>query len=204
MRRFSIVVTVLVALLSLNAAAEADEVTEAIAKAEEAYAAENYKDASTELQNALVGVHRILIELIQAQLPEAPSGWTVDDPEGMDASAFGMGFFANLMVSRTYYPPGGSSIEVSIAANSPLIGALQAFVSNPMMAAMSGGEMKKSEICGNDAIEEFSEENDEASINILAGRSTLIAVEGDGYADEDHVRTLAGMIDCAGIVELVE
>jgi hypothetical protein len=204
MRQWSAVALVVALLATWTVAAGADEVTDAMAKAEEAYGAKEYKEASSQLQTALVGVNKLLIGQIQAELPDPPSGWTADDPEGMDGSAFGMGFFANLMVSRTYYPPNDSSIEVSIAANSPLIGTLQAYVSNPMLAAMAGDEMKKTEICGNDAIEEFSEENDQASINILAGRSTLISVEGDGYADEEHVRTLAGMIDCAAILELVE
>lgn len=195
---------VLVCLVVAAGLVSADEVTDAMASAEQAYAADDYKEASTQLQTALVEVNKIMIGLIQEALPDAPSGWTADEPEGMDTGAFGLGFFSNLMVSRTYYPPNDSSIDVSVAANSPMIGALQAFLSNPMLASMSGQEMEKTEICGNDAIEEFSEENDQASINILAGRSTLISIEGDGFADEEHVRTLAGMIDCGTIVELVE
>ena len=204
MRKWTAMLLVAAALMAWCAVASADEVTDAMAKAEQAYAAKEYKDASAELQTALVGVNKVLIGLIEAELPDPPSGWTAEDPEGTDATALGAGFFGSVMVSRGYTTPDGTTVDVTIAANSPMIGALQAYITNPMLAAMTGEEMKKTEICGNDAIEEFNADGDEASINILAGRATLISVEGDSYSDEAHVRTLAGVIDCAAIVELVE
>ena len=184
-------------------AASADEVTDAIAAANAAYGSENYKEASTQLQTALVGVNQKLIDLLIGQMPEPPSGWTAEDPEGLDASAFGMGFWAGLVVDRTYYSPSGSSIEFTIAANSPMLATFRMFISNPMLASMSGQSgMKKITVCGNDAIQEF--EDDTADINILAGNATLISISGDSAADQEHVTTLANATDCDGIVAIVE
>jgi len=195
-------VLAIVASLLLVATCSADDVTDAMAQAQSAYASENYKEASTQLQTALVGVNEKLIELLIEKMPEPPAGWQAEEPEGIDASAAGMGFFAGLVVSRGYTSPSGSSIEFTIAANSPMLATLRMFISNPMLAQMGGQSgMKKVSVCGYDAIEET---DDEAAIQILAGNATLISVDGDTPDDMDDVRTLAGVIDCAGIVAIVE
>lgn len=194
---------VAVAIVLAACAASADEVTDAIAAANAAYGSEDYKEASTQLQTALVGVNQKLIDLLVKQMPAPPSGWTAEDPEGLDASAFGMGFWAGLVVDRTYYSPSGSSIDFTIAANSPMLATFRMFVSNPMLASMSGQSgMKKITVCGNDAIQEFEE--DTADINILAGNATLISISGQSAADQEHVLTLANATDCDGIVAIVE
>jgi hypothetical protein len=64
--------------------------------------------------------------------------------------------------------------------------------------------MKKTEICGNEAVEQFDAETETYDINILAGKSTMIGVSGQKSSDEPHVRKIAGMIDCQGIVGIVE
>lgn len=190
-------------ILLAACAAAADQVTDAIAAANAAYGSEDYKEASTQLQTALVGVNQKLVDLLIAAMPAPPSGWTAEDPEGMDASAFGMGFWAGLVVDRTYYPPSGSSIEFTIAANSPMLATFRMFISNPMLAQMSGQSgMTQTTVCGNDAIQEF--EDDMANINILPGNATLISISGDSAADQEHVITLANATDCDGIVAIVE
>ncbi len=203
MKGSRLVCVVLAVLLSAAGTAFADEVTDAIAQAQSAYTGENYKEASTQLQTALVGVNQKLIDLIVAAMPDPPAGWTADDSEGVDATAFGLGFFANLMVERTYYPPSGSSIDLAVAANSPILATYRMFLSNPMLAAMgSGSGMKKVSVCGYDTIQEF--EDDSASLQILAGNATLISISGDSAADQEHVMTLANATNCKAIVEIVE
>jgi hypothetical protein len=190
-------------ILTAACAASADEVTDALAAATAAYGSGNYKEASTQTQTALVGINQKLIGLLIAAMPAPPSGWTAEDPEGLDTSAFGMGFWAGLVVERTYTSPSGSSIDFTIAANSPMLATLRMFVSNPMLAQMSGQSgMKKISVCGNDAIQEFEDET--ADVNILAGNATLISISGQSAADQDHVMTLANATNCDGIVAIVE
>jgi hypothetical protein len=186
-------------------ASSADGVTDAIGRANSAYSSGDYKDASTELQTALVGVNQKLIDLLVAKFPAAPSGWTAEEPEGIDASAVGAGFFATLVVSRTYYPPNSSSIDVSISANSPMLFALRAFIANPMLASMTGQTaMKKVEACGYDAVETVDNETGSYELLVLAGNATLIGFEGEIESDMGHIRTLVGTMDCAGVVAVVE
>jgi hypothetical protein len=192
------------ALVLLGACvASADQVTDALAAASTAYDDGNYKEASTQTQTALVGINQKLIELLIAAMPAPPSGWTAEDPEGLDSSAFGMGFWAGLVVDRTYYTPSGSPIEFTIAANSPMLATLRMFLSNPMLAQMSGQSgMETTTVCGNDAIKEFSD--GQADLNILAGNATLISISGQSAADQENVMTLGNATNCDGIVAIVE
>jgi hypothetical protein len=183
--------------------ASADKVTDALGAAKTAYDNQNYKEASTQTQTALVGINQKLIDLLVAAMPAPPPGWSAEDPENLDASAFGMGFWAGLVVPRTYYAPNGSSIEFTIAANSPMLATLRMFISNPMLAQMSGQSgMEKTTICGNDAIREFGDGR--ADLNILPGNATLISITGQSEADQEHVMTLGNATDCDAIVAVVE
>jgi hypothetical protein len=199
--------TVILALLLFAAFAAptacADDVTDAMSRAGTAYGNGDYKTASAELQTALVAVNQFLIDQLIGALPDPPSGWKAEDPEGIDASAIGAGFFASLVVNRTYTAPDDSRIEMTVSANSPMLMSLRMFVSNPMMASMTGQTgMKKASACGYDAIEHFGDGTYET--HILAGNATLISIDGSKESDVPHIRTLANATDCKTIVSIVE
>lgn len=193
-------ITAALALVLLAAgAASADDVTSAIDQAKAAYSGGEYKEASTQLQTALAGVNQKLMDLIMDYLPDPPSGWTADEPQGLDASMLAVG----VQIARDYHAPDGSEINLQIVANSPALAMVNAYLANPMMAQMTGQVgLKKVKACGYDALEEMSD--DKAQISIVGGTSTLIVVEGRDGGDADHVRTLVGKINCKGIVEIVE
>lgn len=203
MKQLTISVAALLAVAIFAGAASADGVNDAISAADKAYGGGDYKETSTQLQTALALVNQQLIDLLVGALPDPPSGWTADDAEGIDASAVGAGFFATLVVERTYGAPDGSKINLTIAANSPMLVSLRMFVSNPMMASMAGETgMKKVTACGYDAIEHFGDGT--YDMHVLAGNATLISIEGSQESDEEHIRTLANATDCKTIVGIVE
>ncbi|MBD3348263.1 MAG: hypothetical protein GF400_03575 [Candidatus Eisenbacteria bacterium] len=184
------------------ATCSADEVADAMERAREAYSRGDYRETSTELRSALSGVSEKIIELLMERMPTPPDGWQAGEPEGLDSGNYGMGFFAGLVVTRTYTTPQGSTIDLTIAADSPMLSTLLVFVSNPMLTQMGGESgMEKVSVCGNDAVEETE---GTAAIHILAGASTLISVEGESPADIEDVRALASGVDCQGIVAIVE
>jgi hypothetical protein len=181
----------------------ADDVTDAMSRASSAYGNGDYRATSTELQTALAAVNQLLIDELIGALPDPPAGWKAEDPEGIDASAIGAGFFASLVVNRTYTAPDDSNINMTISANSPMLISLRMFASNPMMASMTGQTgMKKASACGYDAIEHFGDGTYE--MHVLAGNATLISIDGSKESDISHIRTLANATDCKTIVEIVE
>jgi hypothetical protein len=205
MRTGGYVVAVLSVLAMACVCAHADKVADAIGSAGSAYAEGDYKETSTQLQTALVGVNEKLIGMLNEQFPAPPSGWTADEPESIDATAVGAGFFATLVVSRTYHTPDDTSIDVTVAANSPLLATLRMFISNPMLASMSGQSgMKKASACGYDAVENADQESGTFETHVLAGNATLISFEGERASDMAHIRTLSNSMDCKKIVAVVE
>ncbi len=185
--------------------ASADQVTDAIGQANAAYGSGDYKDASTHLQTALVGVNQMLIDLLIDQFPDPPAGWTAEEAEGIDASMIGAGLFATLVVSREYYPPNDSVIEVTVAANSPMLSTLRMFMSNPMLASMTGQSgMTTTSACGFDAVENFDDDSETYELHVLAGKATLISFQGETASDVDHIGTLAGSMNCQAVVGIVE
>jgi len=202
-RKLSVFAVTLLAIAIFAGAAAADDVTNAISAANSAYGGGDLKEASTQLQTALASVNQQLIAKLIAALPDPPAGWTAEDPEGLDASAIGAGFFATLVVDRTYTTPDGSDIDMTVSANSPMLMSLRMFITNPMMASMAGQTgMKKVTACGYDAIEQFGDGTYET--HVLAGNATLISFEGSQASDEDNIRTLVGATDCKTIVGIVE
>jgi hypothetical protein len=202
-RKLTASVAALLAVALIAGVACADDVSDAIDAAKKAYGGGDYKETSTQLQTALAQVNQLLIEKLIAAMPDPPAKWTAQDPEGIDASAIGAGFFATLVVNRTYTAPDGSNIDLTISANSPMLMSLRMFVSNPMMASMAGQTgMKKVTACGYDTIEHFADGTYEA--HVLAGNATLITFDGSKESDVPHIRTLIGATDCKTIVEIVE
>lgn len=203
MRKLTVPLVALLAVVALAGAVRADKVADAIAAAGSAYGGGDYKEASTQLQTALAQVNQLLIDQLVAALPAPPAGWEAGEPEGIDASAVGAGFFATLVVSRTYTAPDGSDIRLTISANSPMLVSLRMFASNPMMASMAGETgMEKVSACGYDAIEHFDDATYE--MHVLAGDATLISIDGSRESDIEHIRTLANATDCKAIVGVVE
>jgi hypothetical protein len=202
-RMLCVSVVVLLAVALLAGTAAADDVTDAVEAASAAYGSGDLKETSTRLQTALVAVNQLLIEQLVSALPAPPSGWTAEEPEGIDASAIGAGFFATLVVERVYTTPDGSRIDMTVAANSPMLAGLRMFVSNPAMASMAGQSgVTTATVCGYDAIKQYGDGTFET--NVLAGNATLISFRGRQASDEAHIDTLAGATDCATIVGIVE
>jgi hypothetical protein len=200
-----VLLSVVLAMLMVGAAVvSADDISDAITAAQDAYARADYKEAGVALQTALVGVNERLSDLIVQTMPAPPSGWVAEEPEDIDASAPEMGFGTGLMVQRTYHTPDGSSIDMTVEVNSPLLPTFRMFLSNPMLAASMGaqGDMKKTKVCSYDALEQFT--GDSTDIQILAGKVTLISVSGEDSSDRDFVRALANATNCQAIVSIVE
>lgn len=192
------------AIALLAAPAWADGVADAITAAGSAYAEGNLVEAGARLEAALAGVNGQIVTRLAAFLSAPPAGWTAGDVEGTGTDATDLGTSGGLVVSRAYYPPNGSTVEVSIGANSPLLGSLRMYVTNPGLASMAGRSgMRTTTVCGNDAVES-SDDRGVREISILVGASTLVTISGRDGMDAPHVQTLANGVDCRGIAAVVE
>jgi hypothetical protein len=114
----------------------ADEVTDALAKAQTAYTEGRFADAKRELETATALVAQKNAERMKVLLPAALDGWTANDAEAQAVGAAMLG--GGTALSRRYSKADGTSVQINILTDSPLMAMAMTFMSNPQMAVMSG------------------------------------------------------------------
>ncbi len=187
------------AVALLASPAWADGVSDAIRAAESAYAAGNLTETAARLDAALAGVNEQIALRLAECLPVPPQGWTAGDVEGVAAGATEAGSSGGIVVSRAYSTPSGSTIEVVIGVDSPLLGSVRMLVTSP---GLGGSGIRKTTVCGCDAIED-SDARGVREISIVVGVRTLVSVSGRDGKDASYVQALAAAIDCQGIAARV-
>ncbi len=127
--------TVAAALLALPA--QADEFTDTIEAAMEAYEAGDIKAAKEEIDFAAQLLGQMKAEGLTAFLPEALDGWEREVGETQSMAALGGG----QMASATYTKD-GKKVEIQLMAGNQLVTSMGAMFSNPaLMGAM--GKVKR-------------------------------------------------------------
>jgi hypothetical protein len=134
--------TVAATLLALSiGAAVADDVSDAMTKAQTAYSEGRLADAKRELDMASVLIAQKNAERLKVLLPAALDGWTANDGEAQAIGAAFMG--GGTTVSRTYSKADGTTVQISVITDSPMMAMAMTFVTNPQMAVMSGMKLDK-------------------------------------------------------------
>ncbi|MCV6596112.1 MAG: hypothetical protein OIF40_03380 [Mangrovicoccus sp.] len=156
--------------------AGADEITDALEATREAYEAGSIVEALQELSIAQALLQAQKTAGIVAFLPEAPDGWTREVDTDMAA---GMMMFGGGTGAEARYIKGGEQIELTLMADSPMIGTFAGLMNNPAMLMASGGKLEK--IGG----QRFSLMDGEYST--LVGNRILVQARG---SDEAAVKAL--------------
>lgn len=125
----------ILALSMLAVPAQADEVSDAIAAADAAYAAGDLAGAAAALKTANSGVASQRAAIFAAFLPSSAEGWTVEeDPtfaEGLAIMGGGVGAL------KRYTREDGTQISLSVMTGGEMIDAMaQMFASQEMLAMM--------------------------------------------------------------------
>jgi hypothetical protein len=122
-------------------AALADEISDAMAKAQTAYTEGRLADAKRELDMASALIAQKNAERLKVLLPAAIDGWTAADGEAQAMGAAMMG--GGIQVSRTYTKGDGTTVQISILTDSPMMAMVMGMFANPQMAIMSGMKLDK-------------------------------------------------------------
>lgn len=124
------------ALCCLPFAAFADEVSDKLQSALDAYAKGDLKAASLDIAMATGALAQVKAERIKALLPAAPDGWTMTMNDDYTANLAMAGGGAG--TEATYTDPNGSSLTLSITADSPMMMGMAGMFMNEQMLAMMG------------------------------------------------------------------
>jgi hypothetical protein len=124
-----------VALAALPLSARADEVTDTLRSAIEAYEAGDVQYALEEITFAQQLLQAMKAEGLVAFLPPAPEGWSrevnTDMNDGMAMIGGGTGAEAD-------YSDGDASFTLTLMADNPMVAAMAGMFANPMIMAASG------------------------------------------------------------------
>ena len=126
------------ALTLVAAVATADEFTDTIEGALEAYRSGDITATQQDLEYAGKLLTAMKSESLAKFLPAAPAGWTREDAAG-DAEASGMmGMFGGGTAASATYRRGSEEMTLNLIANSPMITGMAGMLSG--IAAMGGGK----------------------------------------------------------------
>lgn len=135
--RFSLCFSALVLAASLSAPTLADEVSDALKTAADAYAAGDLGKASEQMTMARQALGAQQSAMLAALLPVAPSGWTMTPTDGF-AQGFGMAGGGSGAEARYDNADGSMSVTLSFIADNPMVGSMGAMLGNVQMMAAVG------------------------------------------------------------------
>lgn len=173
------------AFLLNTAALRADDVTEQVEEAMQAYKEKDYVMAAQGLEAAAQMIRQKRGQGLSELFPDAPKGWQAEEATSMAAGAalFGGGTSA----SREYRK-GDSIVTIQFIADSPMLQSILMMFSNPMIAGASGARLER--ISGQRAMLNEADLN----LHVVVGGSLLVSIEGDTCTADD-LRLFAKSID---------
>ena len=179
--------TVLVAAISsLAFPATADEVTESIDSAREAYEAGDIAYAAEELTFALQLLNEMKAGGLREFLPEPQDGWVREFDDDLVA---GLGMMGGLGAAAEY-SRGGEEFTISILADSPMLAGMAAMFANSAMLTASGAKLVRV------GREKFIDQDGDLT-SVVGGR-ILVQAEGEdrdailSHLESMDFRALAG------------
>lgn len=170
----------LAALMISTAPALADDVSDAITNALEAYNDGDMQYATEELNFALQLLNEMKAGTLEAFLPEPMEGWT---RELDDSMAAGLGVMGGGIGAQAEYTNGSEYFTVMLMADSPMVTAMAGMLGNAAMITASGGKMVRV------GREKFMSQDDE--LTALIGNRVLVqASGGDVDLMIEHLETM--------------
>jgi hypothetical protein len=149
----------------------ADDITDALNAAIEAYEAGDLQDARAEIAYATQLLNDLQAEGLAGFLPAALPGWT---REVSDEPATGLGFMGGGSAAEADYTGPGGSFTIMMVADNPMVGAMAGMLGNATVMATMG---RIERING----ESFLNADDELS-GLIGGR---VLIQASGGSVED-------------------
>ncbi|MCR8549080.1 hypothetical protein M4578_14675 [Salipiger sp. P9] len=169
--------------LCLAAPALADEITDTLQSAIEAYESGDVQYALEELDFARSKLLEMKTDALGAFLPEAPEGWTREVNDEANAAMTMMG--GGVAAEADYVAPGGESYRIQMFADNPIVASMSAMITN------AGAMGLKTDRIGR---QKFAIQDDQ-TMGLIANR-ILIQVEGP---DAETRKTLLEAMDFAAM-----
>ena len=167
----------------------ADDITDQIHSALEAYAQQDYQGAIGDLNYAVARIQETIHTKNAKLLPEALEGWTASEVENTGAAMAMLGGGNSL---TRHYTRGPESVEINITANSPWIAGMMQMMSNPMLMA-GNPDLKPYRYKRVNGMKESTEGHVEVTLSLAS--QVMVKVTGDSLSDEAVIEQYLDAMD---------
>jgi len=167
------VAAITAALLAATPPAMADEFTDVVQSALEAYADGDITVAREELDYAMQLLTAMKADSLATFLPEPREGWTREAAEAEGAGP-AMAMFGGGTAAAATYRRGAEEFTLTLLANSPMVSGIGAMVSG--MASLGGSQTVRIQRT------QFSVDGDE--MQGVAGGKVLVSVSGNARVED--------------------
>lgn len=167
-------------LSALTTMVFADDVTDSIQEASEAYAKGDNAKALESLNYAVQLIQQAKAQGLEVLLPQPLSGWTGEKAE---STAVGAAMFGGGITVERRYTKADSSISIQIVTDSPMLQGMMALFSNPMFATSSGGKLEK--IAGQKVISTYDASKQSGEYKFVIANKYMVTIKGQKVSVED-------------------
>lgn len=169
-----------IAMLAGPTLLQADDVTESIEEALEAYNDNDYLMATQALETAVQLIKQKKGESLAELLPEPPDGWEAEEAESQAASS---AFFGGAVSAERVYTKGNSEITVKYLSDSPMLQGIMMMLGNPMFASADGGKLIR--LNGQRALLKYDASDESGSLQFAVNNLLLVEINGEQIEEED-------------------
>ena len=135
-----LVAAISVLLMAISSLVYADDVTDSINEALDAYKEGEYSAAVDSLNYASQLINQKKGDSLSALLPEPLDGWSAKSSK---SKAMGAAMFGGGITATRQYIKEKNNITIEIVADSPVLQSMMMMFSNPMYATSDGGKLEK-------------------------------------------------------------
>ncbi len=187
MRKFFLILLAFTVTALLALPAQADELSDSLAKAQALYAQGKYTEAITELNFAIAQIQSKQMEQYETLFPVPLANWTADKIE----SQAGMAIMGGISLSRYYHNEAGANVTLSIVSDSPLMSGMLMAMGNPLML----GGKKVVSIKGEKAVDDWDNDSKAGKLQIIVDSRVLITIDGNSLEKKEDLLAYANAID---------
>lgn len=199
MKKIAFCTLAILLCLQANAQSQAEAY---IKEAQEYLAKKDYKQAQLSLQDAINDINTLLAKQVAESLPAEINGLKKDGEAEVNTAAMGL-MGGGMQIIQRYSNPKNedNDAEVQIIANSPMLAAMNMYITNP---GMMGSEYKSVRVGTTRAILKSETEDDgdkkvrNTEIQVPLSQ-TLITINAKGFATEKDELDFATKLDLAKI-----
>ena len=191
--------------ISLSSTAQDAELSSHLSEAKSSYNSGDHESARFALQQSLVELDKIVGREILLKMPGQVSGMSANEnDDNVSGSGFG---YTGVYIHRDYGNPEAKNVNVEVITNSPMLGMVNSFLTNPLMMGMSGSDQKVVKIKSYKAL---VSKQDDGEGNVVGYdiqvpiSDSMITFNCEGITNENEAVQIANQFDIPGIANLIK